>query len=121
MAPSPGDGSPTNPFPDELTVWIGLYVKKTSPHKITFVFMNINWQIYYVPTAEQLANVGGTREDSDCLVAPGWQMRYEVGGGDAEEIVRRQLPPGLGPGGEKEGMRSRPSGMVMAEACSSIL
>jgi len=64
-------------FPGELTVQIGLNIKKASPHKLTFVAGCANGYIYYCPTAEQLKNVGGAQEDSDCLLAPEWQKLYE--------------------------------------------
>ena len=64
-------------FPGELTVEIGLNIKKASPHKHTFVAGYTNGYIYYTPTARQLANVGGAQEDSDCLLAPAWQRMFE--------------------------------------------
>ncbi len=64
-------------FPGELSVQIGLNIKKMSPYEFTFVAGYTNGYIYYTPTAEQLRNVGGAQEDSDCLVAPGWQQIYE--------------------------------------------
>ena len=64
-------------FPGELTVRIGLNIKKASPHKTTFVAGYTNGYIYYAPTAEQLRNVGRAQEDSDCLLAPEWQKLYE--------------------------------------------
>ena len=64
-------------FPGELTVRIGLNIKKTSPHKLTFVAGYTNGYIYYSPTAEQLLNVGGAQEDSDCILAPEWQALFE--------------------------------------------
>lgn len=64
-------------FPGELTVEIGLGIKKASPHKHTFVAGYTNGYIYYTPTAKQLENVGGAQEDSDCLVAPAWQGMFE--------------------------------------------
>jgi hypothetical protein len=63
--------------PGELTCQIGLNIKKASPHKNTFVAGYTNGYIYYAPTAEQLANVGGAQEDSDCLLAPEWQKIFE--------------------------------------------
>src|SRR5262245_6213103 len=63
-------------FPGELTVEIGLNVKKTSPHKMTFVAGYTNGYIYYTPTAKQLQNSGGAQEDSDCLVAPEWEQLF---------------------------------------------
>jgi hypothetical protein len=64
-------------FPGELTVEIGLKIKKTSPHRYTFVAGYTNGYIYYTPTARQLRNVGGAQEDSDCLLAPAWQRIFE--------------------------------------------
>lgn len=64
-------------FPGELTVQIGLNIKKASPHKHTFVAGYTNGYIYYAPTAQQLLNVGGAQEDSDCLLAPEWQQLFE--------------------------------------------
>ncbi|HEY7095771.1 MAG TPA: hypothetical protein VH437_03550 [Terriglobales bacterium] len=64
-------------FPGELTVRTGLDIKKMSPHKLTFVANDTNGYIYYAPTAEQLKNVGGAQEDSDCLLGPKWQMLFE--------------------------------------------
>lgn len=64
-------------FPGELSVEIGLNIKKGSPHKFTFVAGVTNGYIYYTPTAEQLKNQGGAQEDSDCMLAPEWQMIFE--------------------------------------------
>ena len=64
-------------FPGELSVQIGLNIKNASPHELTFVAAYTNGYIYYTPTAEQLRNVGGAQEDSDCLVAPEWQKLFE--------------------------------------------
>ncbi len=64
-------------FPGELTVQIGLNIKQASPHENTFVAGYTNGYIYYAPTAEQLLNLGGAQEDSDCLLAPEWQAIYE--------------------------------------------
>lgn len=63
-------------FPGELTVEIGLNVKKASPHKTTFVAGYTNGYIYYTPTARQLQNVGGAQEDSDCRLAPEWEQLF---------------------------------------------
>ncbi|NOX56135.1 MAG: hypothetical protein GXP27_17175 [Planctomycetes bacterium] len=65
-------------FPGELTVQIGLNIKKKSPHRFTFVAGYTNGYIYYAPTAEQLRNRGGAQEDSDCLLAPEWQALFEA-------------------------------------------
>lgn len=73
-------------FPGELTVPIGLNIKRSSPHPFTFVAGYTNGYIYYAPTAEQLRNVGGAQEDSDCLLAPEWQDRFEA---KAAELLKR--------------------------------
>jgi hypothetical protein len=64
-------------FPGELSVQIGLNIKKRSPRELTFVAGYTNGYIYYTPTDEQLNNKGHAQEDCDCLVAPGWQMLFE--------------------------------------------
>jgi hypothetical protein len=64
-------------FPGELSVQIGLNIKARAPDELTFVAGYTNGYIYYAPTAEQLRNVGGAQEDSDCLLAPQWQKLYE--------------------------------------------
>jgi hypothetical protein len=63
-------------FPGELTVEIGLNIKKASP-KNTFVAGYTNGYIYYAPTSEQLLNPGGAQEDCDCILAADWQVKYE--------------------------------------------
>ena len=73
-------------FPGELTVQIGLNIKQKSPHEKTFVAGYTNGYIYYAPTAEQLRNVGGAQEDSDCILAPEWQELFET---RAAEILKK--------------------------------
>ena len=73
-------------FPGELTVQIGLNIKQKSPHEKTFVAGYTNGYIYYAPTAEQLLNVGGAQEDSDCILAPEWQELFET---RAAEILKK--------------------------------
>ena len=46
-------------------------------HPLTFVAGVTNGYIFYTPTEEQLMNRGNAQEDSDCLVAAGWQMLFE--------------------------------------------
>ncbi len=64
-------------FPGELSVQIGLNIKKKSPYEKTFIAGYSNGYIYYTPTEEQLKNAGNAQEDSDCQVAPGWQEIFE--------------------------------------------
>jgi len=73
-------------FPGELTVQIGLNIKKNSPVKPTYVAGYTNGYIYYAPTSEQLMNVGGAQEDSDCILAPEWQAIFET---RAAEILKK--------------------------------
>lgn len=65
-------------FPGELTVQIGLNLKQQARQPNTFISGYTNGYIYYAPTAEQLLNVGGAQEDSDCLLAPEWQELFET-------------------------------------------
>lgn len=64
-------------FPGELTVQIGLNIKKNSPHENTFVAGYTNGYIYYAPTSEQLNNTGAAQEDSETVLSPEWQHLYE--------------------------------------------
>lgn len=64
-------------FPGELTAQIGLNIKKSSPHRFTFVAGYTNGYIYYTPTAQQRRNTGYAQEDCDCLVGPEWQKLFE--------------------------------------------
>ena len=74
-------------FPGELTVRIGLGLKERSPHPLTFIAGYTNGYIYYAPTAEQLKNVGNAQEDSDCILAPAWQAKFEAA---ALEMLQKQ-------------------------------
>jgi hypothetical protein len=73
-------------FPGELTVQIGLNIKQAAGEGNTFVAGYSNGYIYYAPTAEQLRNVGGAQEDSDCMLAPEWQALFEA---KALDVLRR--------------------------------
>lgn len=64
-------------FPGELSVEIGLNIKKRSPAPFTFVAGCANGYIYYAPTAKQRNNTGYAQEDCDCLLAPEWQKLFE--------------------------------------------
>ncbi|UUO08781.1 hypothetical protein M4951_10810 [Blastopirellula sp. J2-11] len=65
-------------FPGELTSPVGMNIKGDSPHDLTFVAGYTNGYIYYCPTVEQMQNRGGAQEDSDCLLAPQWQEKFET-------------------------------------------
>lgn len=64
-------------FPGELTVQIGLNIKKAANDPHAFVAGYTNGYIYYTPTAEQRRNTGYAQEDCDSLVAPEWQKVFE--------------------------------------------
>jgi len=65
-------------FPGELTVEIGLNLKRRAPALLTFVAGYCNGYIYYLPTEQQRGNTGYAQEDCDCLVAPEWQKLFET-------------------------------------------
>ena len=62
-------------FPAEVSVQVGLNIKKASPHEFTFAAGYTNGYIHYAPTAEQFK--GEAYEDTNCLLAPEWQAIYE--------------------------------------------
>jgi len=57
-------------FPGELTVQIGLNIKKAAHDPHAFVAGYTNGYIYYAPTAEQRRNAGYAQEDCDSLGRP---------------------------------------------------
>lgn len=65
-------------FPGELTVQIGLNIKREFKDEPVAVCGYSNGYIYYAPTTEQLVNRGHAQEDSDCLLAPQWQSIFEA-------------------------------------------
>lgn len=65
-------------FPGELTVEIGLNIKRQAATPFTFVAGYSNGYIYYLPTVKQRGNQGYAQEDCDCLVAPEWQQIFET-------------------------------------------
>ena len=75
-------------FPGELTVPVGLNIKRAAKHPQAFVAGYTNGYVHYAPTAEQLKNIGGAQEDSDCMLAPEWQRLYET---RAVQMIRRLL------------------------------
>lgn len=69
-------------FPGELTVPVGLHIqsimKQRNPNSpMVFISGYTNGYIYYCPTPEQLKNIGGAQEDSDCILDPTWFDRFE--------------------------------------------
>ena len=65
-------------FPGELTVQIGLNIKKRANDSHAFVAGYTNGYIYYTPTVTQRKNTGYAQEDCDTLVAPEWQQIFET-------------------------------------------
>jgi len=62
-------------FPAEVSVQVGLNIKKASPYEFTFAAGFTNGYIHYAPTAEQYK--GDAYEDTNSLLAPEWQEIYE--------------------------------------------
>ncbi len=73
-------------FPGELSVEIGIGIKKRAPGPFTFVAGCTNGYLYYTPTAEQRNNSGYAQEDCDSEVGPEWQRIFEQ---RVEEILKR--------------------------------
>jgi len=64
-------------FPGELTVEVGLGVRRAVGDPRAFVAGYTNGYIFYAPTAAQRGNTGYAQEDCDCLLAPAWQAAFE--------------------------------------------
>ena len=64
-------------FPGELTVELGLAVKKRAAGKFTFVAGYTNGYLFYLPTEAQRKNTGYAQEDCDCQVAPEWRKIFD--------------------------------------------
>ena len=62
-------------FPGEVSVQVGLNIKKMSPFEYTYLAGYSNGYIHYAPTSEQFS--GEAYEDSNCLLSPEWQKIYE--------------------------------------------
>lgn len=65
-------------FPGELTVEIGLGLKRAAKDPQMFVAGYTNGYIYYTPTLPQRSNTGYAQEDCDCIVAPEWHRIFEA-------------------------------------------
>lgn len=65
-------------FPGELTVQVGLNIKKAFNDPHLTVAGYTNGYIYYAPTVAQRNNSGYAQEDCDSLVAPEWQKIFET-------------------------------------------
>ncbi|MDB6005126.1 MAG: Neutral/alkaline non-lysosomal ceramidase [Prosthecobacter sp.] len=72
-------------FPGEVTVQVGLNIKKAAGDVNAHVSGYTNGYIWYTPTVEQRLNPGYAQEDCDTLVAPEWQKIFET---KALEVLR---------------------------------
>lgn len=73
-------------FPSELTVEVGLQIKKEANDPYAFVAGYTNGYLYYTPTVQQRANSGFAQEDCDCIVAPEWQRLFTA---TALEVIKK--------------------------------
>ncbi len=73
-------------FPGELTVEVGLDIKRQADDPHAFVAGYTNGYIYYTPTETQRRNSGYAQEDCDTLVAPEWRRQFEL---KALDVLRR--------------------------------
>lgn len=64
-------------FPGEITVQVGLNIKRAANDPNAHVSGYTNGYIYYTPTAQQRLNTGYAQEDCDSIVAPEWQQVFE--------------------------------------------
>ena len=65
-------------FPGEVTVQVGLNIKKAAAVPNAHVSGYTNGYIFYTATALQRLNRGYAQEDCDVLVAPEWQELFET-------------------------------------------
>ena len=72
-------------FPGEITVQVGLNIKKAAQDTNAHVSGYTNGYIYYTATEQQRRNTGYAQEDCDVLVAPEWQRIFES---KALEVLR---------------------------------
>jgi len=75
-------------FPGELTVEVGLNIKKAAQDSNAYVAGYTNGYIYYTPTVRQRNNTGYAQEDCDTLVAPEWQRIFEIKALDVLEALQ---------------------------------
>ena len=72
-------------FPGELSVQVGLDIKKAAGQPYGFVAGYTNGYIFYTATTRQRQNPGFAQEDCDTLVAAEWQPIFEA---KAVEMLR---------------------------------
>ncbi|MBK8093498.1 MAG: hypothetical protein IPK32_16345 [Verrucomicrobiaceae bacterium] len=72
-------------FPGEITVQVGLNIKKAAQDANAHVSGYTNGYIWYTATEQQRRNSGYAQEDCDVIVAPEWQRLFET---KALEVLR---------------------------------
>jgi hypothetical protein len=73
-------------FPGEITVQVGLNIKKAAQDANAHVSGYTNGYIWYTATEQQRRNPGYAQEDCDVIVAPEWQKLFES---KAVEVLKR--------------------------------
>ncbi len=73
-------------FPGEVTVQVGLNIKKAAADANAHVSGYTNGYIWYTATEQQRRNTGYAQEDCDVMVAPEWQKMFET---KAVEVLKR--------------------------------
>ncbi|HBJ82446.1 MAG TPA: hypothetical protein DDZ88_00930 [Verrucomicrobiales bacterium] len=73
-------------FPGEVTVQVGLNIKKAAQDANAHVSGYTNGYIWYTATEQQRRNPGYAQEDCDVIVAPEWQKLFET---KAVEVLKR--------------------------------
>lgn len=73
-------------FPGEITVRVGLNIKKAAQDVNAHVSGYTNGYIWYTATEQQRRNPGYAQEDCDVIVAPEWQKLFET---KAVEVLRQ--------------------------------
>lgn len=73
-------------FPGEITVQIGLNIKKAAQDPDVYVSGYTNGYIFYTADEQQRRNSGYAQEDCDAIVAPEWQQVFES---KALQVIRQ--------------------------------
>ncbi|MBL9177607.1 MAG: hypothetical protein JNM65_06055 [Verrucomicrobiaceae bacterium] len=76
-------------FPGEITVQVGLNIKKAAQDADAHVSGYTNGYIWYTATEQQRRNTGYAQEDCDVLVAPEWQKLFETKALEALKALSR--------------------------------
>jgi hypothetical protein len=65
-------------FPGEITVQVGLNIRRAAADPNAHVSGYTNGYTYYTATEPQRRNLGYAQEDCDVVVAPEWQELFET-------------------------------------------